>query len=90
MLIQPVQAEELMSIVSGKKSKTMVNVDKVLHLGQQQIVSFKCLRKNYSITNKVVTIKSNKNTEQFGDHIIDTHLIYIAVLLDLWSQARLI
>jgi len=40
------------------------------------------------ITNKVVMMKSNKKTEQFGDNII--HLIYIAVLLDFWSQARLL
>ena len=46
MLIQPLQTEELMNIVSGKTSKNMVNVDKVLQLGQQQIVSFKCLRNN--------------------------------------------
>ena len=32
------------------------------------------------ITNKMVMMKSNKKTEQFGDNIIDTHLIYIAVL----------
>jgi len=46
MLIQLLQAEELMNIVSGKTSKNMVNVDKVLQLGQQQIVLFKCIRKN--------------------------------------------
>jgi len=33
-----------MKIVSGKTSTNMVNMDKVLQLGQQQIVSFKCLK----------------------------------------------
>jgi len=46
MLIQPLQAEELVNIVSGKTNKNMVNVDNVLQIGQQQIVSFKRLRKN--------------------------------------------
>jgi len=43
MLIHPLQVEEFMNIVSEKTSTKMVNVDKVLQLGQQQMVSFKCL-----------------------------------------------
>ena len=46
MLIHPLQAEEFMNIVSWKTETNMVNVDKVLQLGNQQMMLFKCLPKD--------------------------------------------
>ena len=46
MLIHPLQAEKFMNIVSGKTGTHIVNVDKVLQLGKQQMMSFKCLPKD--------------------------------------------
>jgi len=46
MLIHPLQAEEIMNIVSVKTGTNMVNVDKVLQLGKQQLMLFKCLPKD--------------------------------------------
>jgi len=43
MLIHPLQAEEFMNIVSGKTGTNSVNVDKVLKLEKQEMMSFKCL-----------------------------------------------
>ena len=40
MLIHSLQAEELINIVAGKTNTNMVNVDKVLQSGQQQMLSF--------------------------------------------------
>jgi len=68
MLIQSLQTEELMNIVSA--IRTAANC--VFKMTTEELIA--------SITNKAVMVKSN---EQFGDNLIDTHLIYIAVLLDL-------
>jgi len=46
MLIHPLQAEEFMNIVSEKTGANMVNVDKVLQLGKQQMMLFKYLPKD--------------------------------------------
>ena len=46
MLIHPFQAKESMNTESGKTRTNMVNVDKVLRLGKQQMTSFKCLPKD--------------------------------------------
>ena len=73
MLIQSLQTEELMNIVSA--IRTAANC--VFKMTTEELIA--------SITNKAVMVKSN---EQFGDNLIDTHLIYIAVLLDLWYGAK--
>ena len=40
MLIHPLQAEELMNIVSGKTGTNIVNVDKVLQLGSTHSIVY--------------------------------------------------
>jgi len=46
VLIHPLQAEEFMNIVSEKTGTNMVNVDKVLQLGKQQMMLFKFIPKD--------------------------------------------
>jgi len=46
MLIHPLQAEEFMNIVYGKTGTNMLNLYKVLQLGKQQMMLFKCLPKD--------------------------------------------
>jgi len=45
MLIHPLQAKECMNIIY-KTGTNIVIVDKVLELGKQQMMSFKCLPKD--------------------------------------------